>query len=86
VTLRLDPSRTDEYSVDQRGRIRRFVDAAPVNFGKCSSFPAKDDHFDGGFDDTADTLARYLCPISHFHLAGNQDGPGDDSGMAQCLT
>ncbi|MGE0851888.1 MAG: metallophosphoesterase [Hyphomicrobiaceae bacterium] len=60
----LDPARTDRYSVDQRSRVYRFVDAALASFKDVLLVPGNHDHYDGIFDDTAGLLARYLPGVT----------------------
>ena len=60
----LDPTRTDKYSIDQRGRVQRFVDSALVNFRHVLLVPGNHDHYDGVFEDTAALLARDLPGVT----------------------
>lgn len=71
----LDPARADKYSVDQRSRVHRFVEAALASFTEVLLVPGNHDHYDGVFDDTAGTLARYLPGVTvldnrHIEIGG----------------
>lgn len=61
---RLDPGRTDKYSVDQRDRVIRFIDIAQANFAHVLLVPGNHDHYDGIFDTTGDVLRRFLPGIT----------------------
>lgn len=56
----LDAARTDLYAVRQRERVFRFADAARARFAHVLLVPGNHDHYDGIFEDTADTLAQCL--------------------------
>jgi 3',5'-cyclic AMP phosphodiesterase CpdA len=60
----LDPERTDKYSVDQRSRVRRFIDTALANFAHVLLVPGNHDHYDGVFDATASLLKKHLRGVS----------------------
>lgn len=61
---RLDPERTDKYSVDQRDRVMRFIDIARENFAHVLLVPGNHDHYDGLFDATVDVLKRFLPGVT----------------------
>lgn len=60
----LDPERTDKYSVDQRGRVYRFIDMALANFMHVLLVPGNHDHYDGVFEDTSSTFRRGLAGVT----------------------
>lgn len=60
----LDPSRTDKYCVEQRGRIARFADAAVRNFDHVLLIAGNHDHYDGVFEDTVDLMRRHLPGVT----------------------
>lgn len=57
---RLDPGRTDKYSVDQRGRVMRFIDNSLDSFAHVLLVPGNHDHYDGIFERTAELMRRFL--------------------------
>ena len=73
---RLDPQRTDKYSVDQRSRVMRFVDAAQQNFAHTLFVPGNHDHYDGVFDATVNVLKRYLPGVAVLELRSDRDRRG----------
>lgn len=60
----LDPTRTDRYSIEQRSRVTRFVDAALASFAHVLLVAGNHDHYDGVFDETADLFRRCLPGVS----------------------
>jgi Icc-related predicted phosphoesterase len=60
----LDPERSDKYSVDQRDRVRQFIDSALSRFTHVLLVPVNHHHYDGVYDDTAGLLASYLPGVS----------------------
>src|SRR5262245_12445449 len=61
---RLDPARTDRYSVEQRGRVMRCIDAALVSFAHVLLVPGNHDHYDGVFETTPELLRRFLPGVT----------------------
>lgn len=57
---RLDPSRTDKYSINQRERVLRFAEQARAQFRHVLIVAGNHDHYDGVFDETAAQLRRWL--------------------------
>lgn len=60
----LDPGRPDKYSIDQRGRVLRFIDGALGRFPHVLLVPGNHEHYDGIFEDTAGLLRRYLPGVT----------------------
>jgi 3',5'-cyclic AMP phosphodiesterase CpdA len=60
----LDPERMDKYSINQRDRVRRFIDSALTCFSNVLLVPGNHDHYDGVFDETAGLLSRYLPDVT----------------------
>lgn len=56
----LDPARTDGYSIAQRERVMRFLDAARAAFVHIVMVAGNHEHYDGVFEDTADLLRLHL--------------------------
>ena len=56
----LDPARKDKYSMDQRARVQRFLDAAVSNFAHVIVVAGNHDHYDGVFEETTQLLRRHL--------------------------
>lgn len=57
---RLDPARTDMYSINQRERVFRFAEQASAHFRHVLFVVGNHDHYDGLFDDTVTQLRRWL--------------------------
>ena len=57
---RLDPTRTDKYSANQRERVLRFAEQASARFRHVLLVAGNHDHYDGVFDETAAHLRRCL--------------------------
>lgn len=57
----LDPARTDKYSLDQRSKVRRFIDRARASFPHILLVAGNHEHYDGIFEDTV-TLLRDNLP------------------------
>lgn len=62
--FRLDPARTDRYSVERRGRVMRFVDRAVASFPHVVLIAGNHEHYDGVFEGTADLLRRHLPGVT----------------------
>lgn len=60
----LDPSRTDRYSVEQRGRLTRFAENATRHFDHVLLIAGNHDHYDGVFEDTVDLLRGHLPGVT----------------------
>lgn len=60
----LDPARPDKYSVDQRARVLRFVDAAHGKFARILLVVGNHEHYDSVFEDTAGLLRRHLPGVT----------------------
>jgi Icc-related predicted phosphoesterase len=60
----LDPARADRYSVDQRARTLRFIDTAVARFARVLLVAGNHDHYDGVFEETVDTLRRFLPGVT----------------------
>lgn len=60
----LDPAATDRPDVAQRDRVNRFIDAARENFRHVLMVAGNHDHYEGVFEDTAATLARWLPGVT----------------------
>lgn len=60
----LDPARTDGYSVAQRARVMRFLDAARAAFVHIVMVPGNHEHYDGVFEDTSGLLRRHLPGVT----------------------
>lgn len=60
----LDPSRTDRYSIEQRGRAMRVVDEAIRKFAHVLLIAGNHEHYDGVFEDTADLMRRHLPGVT----------------------
>jgi Icc-related predicted phosphoesterase len=60
----LDPARTDKYSVDQRHRVRRFIDSALANFAHVLLIAGNHDHYDGVFEEAAALFRRHLPGVT----------------------
>lgn len=60
----LDPSRTDKYCVEQRGRINKFMEDAVRNFDHVLLIAGNHDHYDGVFEDTVDLMRRHLLGVT----------------------
>lgn len=60
----LDPERTDKYSVNQRGRVMRFIDTALENFQHVLLVMGNHDHYDGVFDATAGLFKKHLPGVT----------------------
>ena len=56
----IDPARQDKYSIDQRTRVMRFVDAARANFAHVLVVAGNHEHYDGVFEETAGLLREHL--------------------------
>lgn len=56
----LDPVRTDGYSIAQRERVMRFLDAARSAFPHIVMVAGNHEHYDGVFEDTVGLLRRHL--------------------------
>ncbi|MGD9715362.1 MAG: metallophosphoesterase [Thermomicrobiales bacterium] len=56
----LDPSRMDRYSVEQRERVRRFVDGALSHFGNVLFVAGNHEPYDGIYEETTNLLRRHL--------------------------
>jgi DNA repair exonuclease SbcCD nuclease subunit len=61
---RLDPDRTDKYSIAQRGRVMRFIDMARQSFAHVLLVPGNHDHYDGVFETTPELLRRFLPGVT----------------------
>lgn len=61
---RLDPALTDRYSLDQRARVMRFVDAALARFAHVLLIAGNHEHYDGVFEDTTGLLRRHLPGVT----------------------
>lgn len=59
----LDPGRTDIYSIEQRSRVMRFIDAARASFTTIILIAGNHEHYDGVFEETAGLLVRYLPDV-----------------------
>lgn len=60
----LDPARTDRYSIDQRGRVMRFVDEAVRKFQYVILVAGNHEHYDGVFEETPELLRRHLPGVT----------------------
>jgi len=60
----LDPARTDRYSIDQRGRVQRFLDHASARFTHVLLIAGNHEHYDGIFEDTVPLLRRHLPGVT----------------------
>lgn len=56
----LDPTRTDRYSVKQRGRAMRLIDEALRKFTHVLLIVGNHEHYDRVFDNTANLLRQHL--------------------------
>jgi len=56
----LDPAQSDRYSIEQRGRVLRFVDAALKSHARVLMVAGNHEHYEGAFEDTAGLLRRHL--------------------------
>jgi Icc-related predicted phosphoesterase len=66
----LDPSRTDKYCVEQRGRINKFMEDAVRNFDHVLLIAGNHDHYDGVFEDTVDLMRRHLPGVTVLENSG----------------
>ncbi len=57
---RLDPTRTDKYSLNQRERVLRFAEQVSAQFRHVLLVAGNHDHYDGVLDETAAHLRRWL--------------------------
>lgn len=60
----LDPERTDKYSVAQRTRVLRFVEAARGKFTRVLLIAGNHEHYDGVFQDTHGFLRQHLPGVT----------------------
>lgn len=60
----LDPARVDRYSVEQRGRVLRFIEEAVGNFRRILLIAGNHEHYDGVFEDTTDLLHSHLPGVT----------------------
>ena len=60
----LDPARSDGYSVAQRSRVMRFLDAARPVFVHIVMVAGNHEHYDGVFEDTGALLRRHLPGVT----------------------
>ena len=61
---RLDPTRTDKYSFNQRERVLRFAEQASAQFRHVLSVAGNHDHYDSIFEETVAHLRRWLPGIT----------------------
>lgn len=61
---RLDPAKTDRYSLEQRSRVMRFVDRALAGFRHVLLVAGNHDHYDGIFEETGGLLRRHLPGVT----------------------
>lgn len=61
---RLDPARADRYSIEQRTRVMRLIDASLTGFAHVLLVPGNHDHYDGVFEDTASLLRQHLPGVT----------------------
>lgn len=60
----LDPTRTDRYSVEQRGRAMRLVEEGVRKFAHVLLIAGNHEHYDGVFEDTTELLRRHLSGVT----------------------
>lgn len=60
----LDPTRTDRYSIEQRGRVMRVIGEATRKFTHVLLIAGNHEHYDGVFEDTGDLLRRHLPGVT----------------------
>jgi Icc-related predicted phosphoesterase len=60
----LDPSRTDRYSIEQRGRAMRLIDEALRKFAHVLLIAGNHAHYDGVFEDTAEVMRSHLPSVT----------------------
>ena len=60
----LDPARTDRYSIEQRGRVMRFIDEAISKFAHVLLIAGNHEHYDGVFEDSVGLLRRHLPGVT----------------------
>lgn len=60
----LDPARSDRYSIEQRARVMRLIDASLTGFAHVLLVPGNHDHYDGVFEDTAGLLRQHLPGVT----------------------
>lgn len=60
----LDPKRSDRYSVEQRGRVMRFVDEARRKFRNVLLVAGNHDHYDGVLEETIGLFRMHLPGVT----------------------
>ena len=60
----LDPASTDKYSIDQRAKVRRFIDMARDSFPHILLIAGNHEHYDGVFEDTIGLMRANLPGVT----------------------